>query len=374
MSDESKQLSDGQLTPDKNDEPETPEVSEVASLEQSEAPHPPSKSQSPTPPKPQAADYTPGILKEDLGDDVNLLSDEEGYEGDTETAQQLDATPPPVPPPKGQKFTLSGTLAEVYISDVHRQLKTNGSARIVVLLTNSLGLASANNLRLADQYSEKLKCAVIVPDLFDKDPIKTSGAEVPESQLVSQNKISLSLTNIKSWAINAVKGFMDEMWLARHTFEHTYPLITNVLAEIIQIYRPISLVLVGYSFGARYVFRLLEDRNNDAWSSEEDVVTAGVAINPTLASLDDFRTAAKPVFLVYSQDDELLRQPLIDLAVSIWKNKDVEHSTLACGNSSTGQPLPHGFAVPRDYPESVVGDWPLQVTDKVSQWVQEHLD
>jgi dienelactone hydrolase len=332
-------------------------------------------------------DSTSGILRENLSEDeVELLSEqEEPYGDDLRSSDQTTptfageplssgASPPPLPPLKGQKFTLSGTRSDIYISDTNKSLSPSGSSKIVILLTNSLGLESDNNLRLADTYSQKLQCPVIVPDLFDKDPIKTSGAEVPDNDLVSGNKISLSLDNVKSWAINAVKGFMDEMWLAKHTFEHTYPQVTNILAEIVQIYRPISLVVIGYAFGARYVFRLLEDRNNDAWSSEEDLISAGVAINPSLATLDDLRAASKPIFLAHSSNDELLDQGLLDRAISIWKNKNVDYSTLTCTGPSDGVPLPHGFAVPGDYPSTVVGDWPSQVVDQVVKWIQEHLD
>lgn len=314
--------------------------------------------------------------------EIQLLSSrDDPYEGDTDAIKDSNSgspSPPdsPRPPIKGQRFTLSGTKSDIYISDTNKTLSASGSSKIVVLLTNSLGLGSENNLRLADLYSDKLQCPVLVPDIFSKDPITTSGAEVPENELVTEQTVSLSLENVKSWAIGAIKGFMDEMWLARHTFEHTYPLITNILAEIVQIYKPMSLVVIGYAFGARYVFRLLEDRNNDAWLSEEDLISAGVAISPSLATIDDLEVVSKPIFVVHAENDNLFDQAVLDKAAISWKHNNIDYSVLNCTEISDNivKSLPHGFAVPGDYSTSIVGDWPKKVVNQAVEWLQDQLD
>ncbi|ANB13303.1 hypothetical protein AWJ20_1589 [Sugiyamaella lignohabitans] len=305
----------------------------------------------------------------------------------------------------GQKFVLSGTGTEVYVTHSPSQR----TPRLVILLTNSLGLASENNLKMADEYAKKLKCPVIVPDLFDNDPIRVSGAEVAHmddeagltagaeqtsigsqepspkegeetiGQTASTSFFSnLTLSKVKAFATSTIKGFVDEMWIAKHTFERTYPRLTNTVAEIVQVYSPQSLAVIGYSFGGRYVLRLLEDLHHDEWSSEEDLIAVGACIHPSLVEVNDFNMVSKPLMLVYSTDDPILSEKVVQKGIASLQDRNVTFDRKVFTSSSvagqnSNHKLPHGFAVLGDYPQSEVGNIPTQVVDLVSDWIQVHL-
>lgn len=356
--------------------------------------------------------------------------------------------------PRGKFFTLSGTGSEVYVTTPSQSvtspsLPSSSSQapqtsynnkkipKMVILLTNSLGIKSENNLRLADRFADKLNVLVAVPDLFNGDPISTETAETaaemaeassktskaPRSQpntdesirpkdgnteeLPSSQTTSL-LFKIKSFAVSAIKGFFDDMWTARHTFDATMPLVRDIIYELGVAYHPEKIAIVGYSFGGKYVLHLLsppKEFQSRAWEGGEytDNITCGAVIHPSMIEIDesliagndsqgserrdDFANVSKPVFIVYSKNDELLPESSIKHGLRLMQERNVpvevnvydneEERNIAENNDSMEnipiEPLPHGFAVPGDYSPSVVGDRPENVFQLVSTWISEHL-
>ncbi|CAN6674410.1 hypothetical protein TRVA0_053S00298 [Trichomonascus vanleenenianus] len=268
----------------------------------------------------------------------------------------------------GQKFVLSQTQTQAYVT----QSPSSQSSTLVILLTNSLGLSSENNLRLADMYSNSLNCPVIVPDMFSEDPIPTHGVVLPEE--IGHADVSL-LDRVKASLVGGIKGFMEEMWLARHTFEKTYPLLVSAVAEIVDVYKPRKVAVIGYSFGGRYVLPLLEGQENDEWSSDEDLICVGAAIHPSLIKAADFNVVKKPLFLVAPHNDEMLPDSLVQAGISNLQSRNIEFQKMFFGGEGgDDEPqLPHGFAVPGDYSYEEVGDRPQQVMNVVSNWILEHL-
>lgn len=266
---------------------------------------------------------------------------------------------------RGQKFELSEAGVEVYVT---HSPKNHG--KLVVLLTNSLGLASRNNLKLADTYAEMLNCPVIVPDLFDKDPLRPTAKDVPE---VTEADLTsgFSLSKVKALAVSAVKGFMDEMWVAKHTFDRTYPKLCSAMSEIVQLYKPSSIGVIGYSFGGRYALRLLEAQQTDEWSYDEDLVAVGASIHPSLVEADDFACVAKPLIFVYPAQDPVAPDTFIlrNLRALEEKRVELEHHVF----DSEDGPLPHGFAVPGDYSDDIVGSRPREVIELVSSFLRSRL-
>lgn len=331
-----------------------------------------------------------------------------------DNADQANAPPelpdkqaPPVPPKDevklpqpdvklaGEKFRLSESQTEVYVThSPNKKYK-----KIVILLSNSLGLKSVNNLKLADLYAERLKCPVILPDLFDGDPILTSATEVdamlddesgPSDAADEEENIGttqkpafkwsklFTVSGLKKLAVDFSKGFVDEMWLARHTYDKTYPHITAVVSEIVQIYGPQSMGVIGYSFGGKYAMSFLEKAKNDDWSSDEDLVTVGAAIHPTLVEAKDFDLVNKPFMLIYAKNDELFPDSLVRQGIANLRDRNVEFSSnpfeasIHDGHEKVTK-LPHGFAVPGDYPEEIVADRPSQAVNLVASWIGEHM-
>lgn len=328
--------------------------------------------------------------------------------------------PLPVNPPAGRTFHLPATGTAVYTAGQPQESKT-----MVILLTNSLGLTSINNRRLADRVSAKLGCAVVVPDLFEGEPVTTGGAVLEDGSGVEpsvagaiaataeaairsqdpqqQNPRQPSLLSlVKTFAVSTVKGFLEDMWSARHTFEHTLPLVQATVTEILSVYHPEKVAVLGYSFGAKYALHLLSkdlpakykaqqwaDKSSttstDGSSSETapngllDCLKCGVVVHPSLLEASDFKDVVKPVHIIYGKDDELLSEDLIRKGLHVLSEKEptVPVETTVYDNEAEraqgAQPLPHGFAVPGDYPESIVGDLPDKVFSVVTAWISENL-
>lgn len=302
---------------------------------------------------------------------------------------------------------------------------------MLILLTNSLGLKSSNNLYLADRYAQRLKCTVAVPDLFEGDPITTGGAVLDptetspptsssaaaaadpaqQQQQQQQPKAMSFLAQVKTFAVSTVKGFLEDMWSARHTFSHTLPLLQDSVGELLGVYRPAKVVVVGYSFGAKYVLHLLSQAPPElpagydptSWTASDDAlreaesgdsdeyenILCGVVVHPSLLDPLDFQNVAKPVHIVYSKADELLPEPLLhkglrtlearkrknayvqgraEVTTSVFDNEEERKAS-----QGVVPPLPHGFAVPGDYPARVVGDRPDQVFELATDWLQKHM-
>lgn len=291
--------------------------------------------------------------------------------------------------------------------------------KMIILLTNSLGLSSTNNLYLADRYAKEFKCTVAVPDLFDNDPITTGGAIYDPSETSASPsadgakpeppKTLSFLTKVKTFAVSTVKGFLEDMWSARHTFSHTLPLLQDSVSELLGVYRPKRVAVIGYSFGAKYVLHLLTQAPPDlpagydptAWTASDDAlrqaesgdgdeyenIMCGVVIHPSLLDPQDFSNVVKPVHIIHSKDDELLPQSLLnqgmralnssrhqkgvinqrdcDVDITCFDNKEEQQAS-----NNTIPPLPHGFAVPGDYPERIVGNRPEEVIKVVTDWTK----
>ncbi|KAA8911506.1 hypothetical protein TRICI_003793 [Trichomonascus ciferrii] len=317
-------------------------------------------------PEGESADETKPLGGDDESAGTSSKLNEEGEGEAAPPVPPKDEEHPKKGPSAGQKFVLSETGVEVYVSQ-HSVPKTK---KLVILLTNSLGIASPNNMKLADLYSDKMDCPVIMPDLFDKDPIPTSGVVVDDDEPPETQEDGSALLNFfKNRAAGAVKGFLDEMWMAKHTYERTYPTLAATVAEIVEVFKPSSVAVIGYSFGGRYVMQLLEDHENNEWSSDEDLITVGASVHPSLLTVQDFGHVAKPLYFVSAADDEMLPDKLLSQGFDQLRRNKVDFDYLTI----SGERLPHGFAVPDDYPETLVGDRPYEVIDKVVEWISQRM-
>lgn len=311
--------------------------------------------------------------------------------------------------PTGKTKRLPRTGTQVYIVNdgTEEGINADNPGIMVVLLTNSLGLASANNKRLADKYASKLGCIVAMPDLFQGEPVPTGGAilddgkdegsarETQEESLreddtaavhsgANQNTEGSLLLQVKTFAVSTVKGFLEDMWAARHTFSHTLPILHGTLQELTETYKPRKVVVVGYSFGAKYVLPLI----SSGFTTSE--IMCGAVIHPSLLEPRDFKRVEKPLHLVYSKDDDLLPEEVVRRGLQILadrqkkdnnesENHAEEVEVTVYDNSAeraadiNALPLPHGFAVPGDYPVNIVGDRPQKVFSVVTAWIAEHL-
>lgn len=145
---------------------------------------------------------------------------------------------------------------------------------LLLLLTNGLGLESLNNQLLADSFAREgmddgmpvyfrafyqeerfnsfAGYFVVMPDLFFNDP------NAPIAQPTTSLGPTSLLSRVKSLAVSSATGFKTDMWVARHTEERTWPMLVQMIDEIVDIYRPRDISVVGYSFGGKYALKLLQ--------------------------------------------------------------------------------------------------------------------
>lgn len=138
---------------------------------------------------------------------------------------------------------------------------------MVVLLTNSLGIESDNNLILADRYASKLNCVVVVPDLFDNDPIKSSQVSGPSSQNNNINNVNINenptsgvwLEKVKLFTSSIFESVYEDIWLKKHSpFElNNFIKIKESIKEIIMTYNIKKMGIISYSIGCGYALQLL---------------------------------------------------------------------------------------------------------------------
>ncbi|KAK9331106.1 hypothetical protein V1520DRAFT_338762 [Lipomyces starkeyi] len=295
--------------------------------------------------------------------------------------------------PAGEYKTLPDAQERIYVSkppwedklsqDHEDQAQSAEEAQgfsILLLLTNGLGIESVNNQRLADEFARE-GYFVVMPDLFSSDPNRP----VPSIQ---QQQGSL-LARVKSLAISSAAGFMTDMWVARHTEERTWPMLVNMVEEIVDLYRPRDMCVVGYSFGGKYALKMLQlpistsatseqsstptspsatpsnddpeaqlakspqspsaptmpidvDLSNPSWAR---LILTGIICHPSLVDPKDFVGIKKPVLIIAVQDDPLFPTELILTATKALTKNTVFHDV-----KWYDRKLPHGFAVKGDYP------------------------
>lgn len=289
-------------------------------------------------------------------------------------------------PPKGSTSTVNDitfyTIGEAKNCDT-----------LIVVLTNYLGFQSNNNLLCADSIHETTGLPVVLVDSTGNNPamhvMRLKGDEElphlppPQTKPKSQTGPSF-LGKFKSWFAGSVSGFFDDMWLAAHSYEKTIDIVRSSIEQVYQVYTPGQIVVVGYGFGARYVLPLLkrsslfnpheeDDEESSPWevrdkANAEDHILSGVAVNPSLTTLDDFKHVYKPLLFIYSDDNEMLPRTTVEQGFRAIPGKDAERKAI-----SKNPPLPHGFAIPGDYSEDVVGDTPQEVFQLIDKWVKEQL-
>ncbi|KAK9382899.1 uncharacterized protein V2V93DRAFT_342451 [Kockiozyma suomiensis] len=309
--------------------------------------------------------------------------------------------------PAGEFRTLPDSQERIYVSKPHwgpPESATSGTNyletakedirgfSLLLLLTNGLGLESLNNQLLADSFARE-GYFVVMPDLFFNDP------NAPIAQPTTSLGPTSLLSRVKSLAVSSATGFKTDMWVARHTEERTWPMLVQMIDEIVDIYRPRDISVVGYSFGGKYALKLLQlptteieikersmseisqtrqflpsldtpaaaittstsptsassqspapflsqptvsSLTNPPWSS---LIKTGVVAHPSLADSRDFVRLRKSVLILAVQDDPLFPPDMIASAV-----KALSQDTVFYDVKLFDRKLPHGFAVKGDYP------------------------
>ncbi|KAK9464558.1 hypothetical protein V1512DRAFT_268031 [Lipomyces arxii] len=296
--------------------------------------------------------------------------------------------------PVGEFKTLADTQERIYISKPAWDVKEGGQDTtyeqgfsMLLLLTNGLGVDSMPNQLLADDFARE-GYFVVMPDLFSSDP------NIPVQVTQTQQTGGL-LGRLKSMAVSSTAGFMTDMWIARHTEERTWPMLVNMVEEIVEIYRPRDICVVGYSFGAKYALKLLQlpvaagsqaevtpdqedsitlqanvssqvDLLNPSWAR---LVVTGIICHPSLVEAKDFIEVKKPVLIIAVQDD-----PLFPLEVVTTGTKTLSKHTVFHDLKWYDRKLPHGFAVKGDYAENkLIDENQAHAQSEIFSWIRSFI-
>lgn len=105
----------------------------------------------------------------------------------------------------------------------------NADDHFLLFFTDVIGYTFINAQLLADEYA-KAGYFVVMPDLFDKDPVK----------------------------LNPPAGFdLMTQWLPNHTPDKTGPIVEKITEAVKAKWSPKYVVATGYCFGAKYAVRAI---------------------------------------------------------------------------------------------------------------------
>ncbi|RMD39156.1 hypothetical protein DV735_g5973, partial [Chaetothyriales sp. CBS 134920] len=197
--------------------------------------------------------------------------------------------------------------------EVYTKESANGSNEYgILLITDVIGHRFINAQLIADQLAAN-NYVVLVPDLFDGDPIK----------------------------LNRPDGFTIEKWLnggyhkngTPHLTAQVDPIIEASIKELRTKYGVKKLGAVGYCFGAKYAIRFLKG---------EGQIDASYVAHPSFVNDEEFKAITRPLSIAAAETDDIFPNELRHHAEDLLREKDVPYEiTLYAG-------VRHGFAVRGD--------------------------
>lgn len=186
---------------------------------------------------------------------------------------------------------------------------------------------------------------VVMPDLFEGD-VAPNSATVDEEQATQGGSF---LDNFKIKAVEGVKSFMIDMWLARHTEEKVLPILHKVIDGAKDEFADAvgnggGVYAAGYCFGGRYVLLLASERKEQAAGAgvfgvgaqqpaDEEAgpktsgpyIKAGALAHATLVARDDFEGLKAPVSLVCVENDPLFPDDVRTAGEDHMSKTNVDH-------------------------------------------------
>ncbi|KAL7266788.1 hypothetical protein RUND412_010646 [Rhizina undulata] len=228
-------------------------------------------------------------------------------------------------------------------------------ARLLLFLTNGTGVNSINNQIQADHFARN-GFFVAMPDLPTGDSAPNAAA------VTSHNESQDLLERIKFRTAESIKGFLIDMWLARHTPEKTMPIIEKVLSVVKETYADngytasLGTYVVGYCFGGKYALRL---------AATEEIVATTVA-HGLLVTKEDIAGIKKPVSFACVENDPFFPDEVRDEGRRFLEDNNIEHEM----NIYSG--VPHGFGVYGSYEEEHIATCQRQAFDQFMEFFARH--
>jgi len=241
---------------------------------------------------------------------------------------------------------------EVYIS---KPAKTEGQTSLLVLLSNGVGIHSINNQIQADHFA-RVGYFVVMPDMFNGDPAPNA------AKVTLQSEGEGLLERIMMATVEGAKGFVIDMWLARHTPETTMPILEKVLDAVKEQYGDKSYIaslgtsVVGYCYGGKYALRL----------AATDLITAAAVAHGTMITKDDLGKVKKPVTLACVEHDPFFPDHVREEGQKFLAENKIEHELRLFKD------VPHGFAVYGSYTNQNIKESQEEVFDQFVQFLSRH--
>ena len=232
---------------------------------------------------------------------------------------------------------------------------------------------------------------VVMPDQFSGDAAPNAAstvtpvaAEDDENTPQSPSSSVSILEKIKLGAMDTVKSFMIDMWLARHTPEKVMPVIQKALEGAREEFADAvanggGVYGVGYCFGAKYIMLLaggqtgtLENEKSGASDEEQAVepvkaqLKAGAIAHGTLITKEDIEGIKAPIAMACCENDQLFPDTVREQGRATLELNNIEHDIKVFSG------VPHGFAVLGDYSDESIKEKQKEAFDMMVGWLDGH--
>jgi len=248
-------------------------------------------------------------------------------------------------------------------------------SKLLLLLTGGTGLHSTNNQLQADKFAQE-GFLVVMPDMFENDPAPNQGSTVEETN-------HSIIEQIKMRAVETVKSFQIDMWLARHTPEKVLPILHKVIEGAKEEFADAvangdGIYGCGYCFGAKYIMILGGERSDPvAWgqkvpdsgsvsTKKGPFLKVGAVAHGTDIRPDDFEGLKVPVTLACVENDQLFPDDIREAGEKLLKERGLEHEFLTYAG------VPHGFAVVGEYEDAKIKTAQSEAFEQMLGWLKTH--
>lgn len=248
-------------------------------------------------------------------------------------------------------------------------------SKLLLLLTGGTGFHSVNNQLQADRFAKE-GFLVVMPDMFENDPAPGQSSTVEETN-------HSIIEKIKMRAVETVKSFQIDMWLARHTPEKVLPILHKVINGAKEEFADAvangdGIYGAGYCFGGKYILVLAGERpDTPIWgqkvtdeaagaTKKGPFLKAGTIAHGTDIRRDDFEGLKVPISLACVENDQLFPEDVREAGEKILKAQGVEHEF------KTYPGVPHGFAVIGEYEDAKIKTAQTEAFDQMLGWLKAH--
>ncbi|KAG7874372.1 hypothetical protein KL938_004987 [Ogataea parapolymorpha] len=184
----------------------------------------------------------------------------------------------------------------------------NDTKRILVIFTDIYGYKTNNVDLIADKFADNLGYQVLIPDLFDEDPVVPNQTDLGE-------------------------------WLGRHSPVQTGPIAKAFLEYVKKTYDPAYLCTIGYCYGAKLVFQN---------ATKDSIPNVCAMAHPSFTEESDLENLARPLLLSLAERDELFSDEMRNKAAEILRKNNIRHQIDIYSGTS------HGFSIRGDLSDPVV--------------------